>query len=313
MTTQLVTLPTFATARPTGPVENELGAGIEASFGTLSCKGKVWTTKYKGEEKTIMRPDGDGPRNSIEVVIVRASKVKSKKYFAGGYVEGSGKRPDCKSGNGVTPDPDVLAKQSPVCATCPKNQFGSAPPRPDGTPSKGKACTDSKRISVVFADAAKDSTGELQNAMYGGPLLFQIPATSLAALQVYGERLSKIGHNAWEVITRMSFDPKEAFPRIVFEPARPLTDTEKAVTNEQRDSSQVHRMIAEDVYVEVEEAPIAFIAPPLPTSTHPPAKPALSVVPPTTPQVTQPVTPATTAAAPLPVDFEAELDALLKA
>lgn len=318
MTTQQVTtLPTFG-APPSGklasiPLENDLAAGVEASYGIMKYKGKVWTTHYKGEERALMRPDGDGPRNSIDVVIIKAPKVKSKIYYAGGFVEGSSAAPDCWSTNGVSPDASATHKQSTVCLKCPKNEWGSAPKRQDGTPSKGKACTDTKRVAIVPANASAVDTDMLMNAMLGGPMLLRIPATSLDPMATYGTRMANQGYQYYAVITRISFDPAEAYPKFKFEPVRPLSDAELDVVLELQKSGQVDRIVAEgtpDNEPAAPEAPLQFIAP-LPTPT-----PAAAPPKPVTQQVVQPAAPApapvaTPAVAALPQDFEAELDALL--
>jgi hypothetical protein len=295
------------------PVENELGAGIAASFGVMKYKGKGWKTVYKGEENTLMRPDGDGARNSIDVVILKATKVKSKTYYIGGFVDGSHAPPDCSSNNGVTPNADSPHKQAELCDLCPKNQWGSA--IRDGKPAKGKACADVKRTAIVPANPGVEDPAMLRNEALGGPMLLRVPPASLNPLQVYGERLAKSGYNAWAVITNISFDPMEAYPKYVFKPVRPLTDAELEVAMELCKSAQVERIVAEDVYVA--EAPMQFAAP-LPTQTPTTSRleaPKLAVVPPATaasaPSAPVVVTPPVTETG-LPQNFEAQLDALLK-
>ena len=59
---------------------DELGAGISSGFGTISYKGKVWSDKYGGIVTPHMREDGDGTRSYIDVVMVKAASVLSKKY-----------------------------------------------------------------------------------------------------------------------------------------------------------------------------------------------------------------------------------------
>jgi len=38
---------------------NDLASGVTAGFAVISYKGKVWRTKYRGEEKPLLRADGD--------------------------------------------------------------------------------------------------------------------------------------------------------------------------------------------------------------------------------------------------------------
>jgi hypothetical protein len=257
-------------------VENDLGAGIEASFGLMKFKGKVWTTSFKGEERSLMRQDGDGPMNSIDVVIVKAPKVKSKIWYAAGYVEGSTAAPDCWSTNGVVPDVQATSKQSPTCATCPKNVWGS---RTTDSGKKGKACSDSKRIAIVPADAAQNNPGILRNEALGGPMLLRVPAATLGALASYGDKLKAASYPYQAVVTKIAFDPAEAYPTFVFTPVRPLTDEEADVIIELAGTAQVERILSEEV-------PVLS----LPAPTEEPAKPLFEA--PLPGQVTSPVIPA---------------------
>ena len=161
------------------PVENDLSAGVQAGFGIIGYRGKVWSTRYRGEEKQLMRPDGDGPRNSIEVVIVKASGHVSKIWYKDGFVEGSSAAPDCYSTNGVTPDVGSKNKQHTACASCPMNQWGS---RITPAGKQGKACSDSKRLAVVPSD-------NIGNEILGGPMLLRVPAASLRDLAGFGEKM----------------------------------------------------------------------------------------------------------------------------
>src|SRR6478609_10592691 len=83
------------------PVADDLSSGIQSSFGLIGYKGKVWSIRYRGDENPLMREDGDGPKSSIEVVILNASKAVSKVWYEQGYVEGSNAAPDCFSNNGI--------------------------------------------------------------------------------------------------------------------------------------------------------------------------------------------------------------------
>src|SRR4051794_29614689 len=84
--------------------DNELSAGIQASFAVVKYRGKVWSVNYRGEESPVMRADGDGQANSIEVVIVKASPVLQKTYYLEGWQPGSTASPDCFSNDGLKPE-----------------------------------------------------------------------------------------------------------------------------------------------------------------------------------------------------------------
>jgi hypothetical protein len=217
-------------------------ANLSAGFTVLSCRGKVWRIKFRGDETPLIGSLGTGhdgrplppqPIPAIRVVIVKMSPHMSKNWYEQGYVEGSNAAPDCFSVNGEKPDPASPDKQNETCVTCQWNRFGS---RGDG--SKGKACSDSRRIVVVPADDA-------ENATWGGPMLFRVPATSLRNLDAYGRTLERFGADATEVITEMSFNQGIAYPEVKFEEVGWTTPESYAIVREHYESDTVERMLSE--------------------------------------------------------------------
>ena len=239
-------------------VNDELSAGIEMGFPILGYRGKVWSIRHRGEERTLMRPDGDGPRNSVEVVILKAGTNKSKIWYQNGYVEGSTEAPDCFSTNGLTPDPQSKAAQCTTCAACPHNQWGS---RITPAGKKGKACQDAKRAAIAPLQ-------DIPNEMFGGPMLLRVPAASLQALATYAEQLKGMGYHYFAVGTRISFVATESYPKFEFSPIRLLTDAEAEQVLHFRDSAQVQRILAEgETFAAPQQAPVPalqFEQPPQP-------------------------------------------------
>ncbi len=236
---------------------DDLGAGIGSSFSILTLRGKVWRTKYRGEEHVhMMEPSAPGmpppgPRPSVEVVIVKASPVIAKIFYAEGYSEGDKEAPDCWSVNGQTPDPASPAKQCQTCAACPQNIWGS---RMTAAGKPGKACQDSKRLAVVPA-------GDLRNEMFGGPMLLRVPAASLQDMGAYSSLLQQHGHSYFSVVTSLSFDHTVAYPKLVFTPLRAVNDAEARTILELQDSPVTHRVLSEAVDQVKAEVPAALAAP----------------------------------------------------
>lgn len=256
-------------------VQNDLAAGVQAGFGIIGYKGKVWSLRHRGEEQTLMRPDGDGPVNSIEVVILKAAPYISKIWYEKGYVEGSTAPPDCFSPNGTVPSPESTKKQANACAACPQNVWGS---KMTEAGKKGKACSDSKRMAVV-------PMGDIRNEVYGGPMLLRVPAASLQDLASFGNKMQNLGYPYYAIATRIAFDPKEAYPKFTFSAIRPLTDEEADDVIALHQSEEVKRVLAEGAELEhVAAEPMqtvenAFEQPlpkeaPKPAATKPAAKPA---------------------------------------
>jgi hypothetical protein len=243
----------FAGANKTN---DELGAGIASSYGVVGFKGKVWSIRYQGNEEVLMREDGDGPRNSIEVVLVKASPAISKIFYRNGYVDGSNAAPDCWSANGQTPAASVQNKVHATCVDCPMNAWGS---RVSDAGKPGKACSDSRRVAVV-------PVADIDNEMFGGPMLLRIPAASLKDLKAYGDLLNTYQYPYYAAVTRISFDPKEAYPKFVFSAVRPLTDAEANRIAVLREDKRVGTVLSEAVDPAAPASASSASAAPVPTS-----------------------------------------------
>lgn len=194
---------------------DDLSSGVSGGFSVISFRGSKWRVKHSGDE-TLLK-DGDGETlASIRVVMLKANKHISKNYYEGGFVEGSTDAPSCWSVDGSKPDPSIENPIHPVCATCPKNQFGS---RISDNGSKGKACSDSRRVAVV-------PEGDYENDQFGGPMLLRVPAASLSELAQFGKAMKAKGFPYNTIVTRISFDPDTAYPRLKFNAVRPINDSE---------------------------------------------------------------------------------------
>lgn len=262
------------------PQENDLAGGITGGYGLVTYKGKVWTLKYQGQEMVLMRPDGDGPRNSIELVILKANPHLSKIWYENGYVEGSNAAPDCSAANGLKPDAGVPKPQHTVCATCPKNQWGSDP-----RGGKGKACGDSRRLAVVPLQ-------DIPNESLGGPLLLRVPAASLQDMAAFSNSMQSKGYPYYSIGVRVGFDAKESYPKFEFSAIRPLTDAEADIVIGMQKSEAVARVVSEPSPAETAQAQALAAASEKPLFEQPPttqstvAQPAAQVQQPTNPPVT---------------------------
>ena len=220
------------------PAADDLTSGIQGGFGHIGYKGKVWSIRHRGEEVQLMRDDGDGPRNSIEIVLLKANPHVSKIFYEGSYVEGSNAAPDCFSHNGITPDPGAQKKQATTCAACPKNAWGSRI-TPEG--KQAKACSDSRRLAVV-------PLNDIRNEVYGGPMLLRVPAASLQELAMFAKKMAGLGYPYYSIGIRVSFDPASAFPKFQFAPIRALTNEEGKLVLEMQNGPDVARILAEQEF-----------------------------------------------------------------
>jgi hypothetical protein len=219
---------------------DSLSAGIGQSYGVLRYKGKVWSLRYRGSTRTVVRPDDGTPSAYIDVIILNQAKVKSKSlYKAYDAVSSEGERPLCSSYDGVVPDADIVDPPAKACAICPKNVWRTDPK----TGRKGRDCTDYKRLAVLLMPAHT-------NAMLGAPLLepvfLRVPPDSLQSLSQMGDRMSHQGFHYASFVTRITFDPNKAHPCMVFEPVQPLTMQELPLIKDLRNDATTIRIICGD-------------------------------------------------------------------
>ena len=196
-------------------VNDDLSAGVSGGFAVLAFRGSKWRIKSGGEEHPILNEDGD-PISSLRVLILKGNRHISKNFYAGSYEEGSADHPDCFSVDGIHPDAGVESPVSKTCATCPNNVFGS---RITESGKKAKACSDSRRLAVV-------PEGDFANELYGGPMLLRVPPASLNELAAFTKKMKAKNFPYNTIITRVSFDLDTAYPKLMFNAVRPLTDDE---------------------------------------------------------------------------------------
>lgn len=185
--------------------QESLADGIGGGYGVIGYRGKEWTLRYRGETYRFL--EGKHPAPFIDVIIVRQAPNKSKSYYPS-YEEGDNGRPTCASIDGITPDEDVEDRQADACSICPRNVF-----KTKANGMRGKECADYKRIAVMLLP-------ETSAAMLGSPLLepvfLRVPAASLTNLGTYGQYLQKQGYPYIGLVTRVSFEPGKAYPKMQF-------------------------------------------------------------------------------------------------
>lgn len=207
---------------------DDLTGGVgSGGFPVISYKGKVWHIAHGDNRELVTNADGD-PAASLEVIIVKGNPHLSKVYYADGYVEGSEAKPTCYSNNGVGPAADAVDRQSDTCATCPLNAWGS---RVSENGSKGKACSDSRRLAVV-------PVGDVEQ-----PMLLRVPAGTLKELAEYAKMLNRrqVGYQA--VVTKVAFDHTVAHQKFTFKAVRFVTPEEAETVRELGEGEVVQQIL----------------------------------------------------------------------
>lgn len=200
------------------------------SIDQLSYRGKVWRRIVKGEETQLTRPSQDTgeaePVPVVSIIILDHNKQRSRSFFEGNYEEGKNSSPRCYSGDGVKPDASVEDPIAPTCATCPNAVKGSK------ITENGKQttlCSPFKRVAVI--PSAQIGTHPA--------MLLKLAQTSIwdkdnpeeakgwYAWDNYLDMLRARGakHTAM-VETRVKFDLRVAYPKLLFSASRWLDPQE---------------------------------------------------------------------------------------
>lgn len=219
-------LPSFLANRD---VDTSLNSKLMSGLGSggmplpmLSFRGKVFRLRQGGNEASLRRSE-------LDVIVVSGREGLSKRYYEDAY-GGSDEitAPTCWSQDGHTPD--AAQPQSESCRTCPLNVWGSA--TRNGKPSKGKACSDYKRL-VVWPLIDGQDASLLQHCV------LDIPPASLRAprgsqYMMFGEYVRALDkHNLTPdvYVATLSFTDAE-YPQVCFSPKRLVTEEEYARVQE---------------------------------------------------------------------------------
>lgn len=251
---------------PTGPVtvskvwdnvakSNEaLKKGVAISFPILAIGTNQWIVRWKGEDTLVTIPNTEYPAPFVDVVILDAQEDMSRVFYASGYVQGvRGKKPDCWSSNGIKPDQEVASPVNPICATCPKSAWGSG-----GSPAAPKAQACQQRRRTVVVPYHDDADFDLTNEAQGGPMLLSVPPGSLTNQVKYGEYLDDFEMADGTrgpvffaaVVTRLSYEPKLKYSKVVFSFVKTLNDEESLVIRDLRTSEAVKRILNSKINID---------------------------------------------------------------
>lgn len=222
--------PAFARTGELSAVAKSLtGGGTGNSIKRISVKGGVFRLIAGGKEVASIDD------RHLDVVIVNAAPKVSRTFYAGQFIEGEAKAPDCWSANGDTPDASIESPQAASCASCPQNIKGSGQ-------GDSRACRFSQRLAVVLANDV-DGGDVMQLTLAATSIFGKEEGDDKRPLQAYARYLAAQNISPEMVVTRLKFDTKAAVPKLFFQPARWLDDVEYAAALEKGQSEDAKRAI----------------------------------------------------------------------
>lgn len=205
----------------------------------LSFRGKAWRIVLDDNETLITNKEGE-PSTTVSVIILDQIKKRSRSFYEGQYVAGENKAPKCSSMDGVTPDKDIKEPVASACASCPNSVKGSK------LTAQGKPttlCAPNKRIAVIPATKLNFTA-----------LLLRLAQTSMwdktteneewRTWDQYMDYLRASGAtNTAQVVTKIKFDHRVEYPKLLFKAERWCTPEEWAVVGERWKSEEVKNLL----------------------------------------------------------------------
>ena len=223
--------PAFARKGELSTLAKSLAGGAGISSKRISIKGGVFRLMADGKEITSIDD------RHLDVVIVNAAPKISRTFYAGQFVEGENKAPDCWSADGEKPDASIESPQASDCASCPMNVKGSGQ-------GDSKACRFSQRLAVVLAN---DIGGDVMQLTLAATSIFGKEEGDKRPLQAYARYLAAQNINPETLVTRLRFDTKAAVPKLFFQPVRWLEDDEYATAIEKGQTADAKSAITMSV------------------------------------------------------------------
>jgi hypothetical protein len=265
---QALVLPAAIQQAMANQTVDEMQSNVGQSFAVVSIKGKGFNIRYGGQTTplTISMNGQLFAAPFFDVVLGAAKAELSKTWYRNGYQEGDDAQPDCWSEDGKTPLGPVASRPlfdemagpaagTPCtdCNLCPMNRFGSkqAQGAGQGEMRKGKACADTRKVVVyplrntgaMNPDGTPQQELDVENIKFGGGMLLRVPAASLKVFAEYSSKLQAMGVPYYAVVTRMTFDQSEAYPKFVLQPVRGLSEAEGQAIVAARDGLQVKQIL----------------------------------------------------------------------
>ncbi len=208
-----------------GPMDLDTNALAGGSGGMrrISIKGGVFREMLGGKEFRA------SDERAVNIVVVRVAAHNSRQYFPGVYVEGEKVAPVCWTSDGQRPDEEAREKQASNCASCPQNVKGSGQ-------GESRACRFQRRLAVMLEGGINGR--EVYQLIAPATSIFGDGEPGKMPLQKYAQHLKAHNQPITSIITEVRFDTASTQPKLIFSAVRILTDEEKEIVAELRDSPE---------------------------------------------------------------------------
>lgn len=222
-------IPAYLLARQSRGVADTLAANLgSGSPPYISIKGNRFTLVDAADNTRAVGAMDPKLGIYLDVVLIDSNPHTSKVYYAEAFDPNAAEMlpPTCFSDNGIGPSAQAQKPQSPTCAACPYNVWGSDTSKMTGKATK--ACNDVQKLAAILP-------GDSQGIVF----LLRVPPASRKFLGKYAKSLRgmSLGTRAadlTDVVTRITFDPQAVgilnFTAVSFVDEATATRTDKLLT-----------------------------------------------------------------------------------
>jgi hypothetical protein len=228
----------------------------------LSLKGGVFRKIVGGKEVGAIED------RHMNIIFVKMAHSASRQCYEGTYEEGKVTSPICWSNDSVKPDADVESPCAPTCDVCPNSAKGS------NDSGVGAKCKLSWRTAVVLP---QDPSGDVLELVIPAASAFGKEENGRWPFKSYVGMLASNSIAASRVVTKMQFDTKVQFPKVLFSPSGAVDPNDYDSVAAQGKTSAAESAIKLTVYkkkvTQEAEAPLE-VAPPEPIVRESAKKPA---------------------------------------
>jgi hypothetical protein len=228
----------------------------------LSLKGGVFRKIVGGKEVGAIED------RHMNIIFVKMAHSASRQCYEGTYEEGKVTSPICWSNDSIKPDEDVENPCAPSCDICPNSAKGS------NDSGVGAKCKLSWRTAVVLP---QDPSGDVLELVIPAASAFGKEENGRWPFKSYVGMLASNSIAASRVVTKMQFDTKVQFPKVLFSPSGAVDPNDYDSVAAQGKTSAAESAIKLTVYkkkvTQEAEAPLE-VAPPEPIVRESAKKPA---------------------------------------
>lgn len=216
------------------------GGAVSAGNKRISIAGGVFRKMANGKEVGAIED------RHMNIIFVKMAHDPSRAYYAEAYKEGEKVSPTCWSSDSKKPDADVKTPCASSCEQCDFSAKGS------GTGGQGTACRLSWRTAVVLPN---DPSGDIMQLVIPATSAFGKEDNGRWPFKAYINMLAQNNVSAGRVVTKMQFDTKTKYARVLFSPAAAVSESDYEVVKSQGKSPAAEGAVKLTVYKQDGGAP----------------------------------------------------------